>query len=290
MNGTRSEQYVERIQRVCDYIYQHLDEELCLEQLSQVAYFSKYHFHRQFSEYTGVTTGRFIQLMRLRRASYRLAFDREHKIIDIALQAQFGNPESFSRAFKTTFGQTPSQFRESPEWPRWYSRYQFTLPHVEGADHMDIKIVDFKPARVAVLEHHGDPRLLNDSISSFIQWRKQSQLSPVHSSQTYGIAYNDPNTIDPQDYRHDICGSIETDIPNNPQGVKEGMIPGGRCAVIRHHGSTEDMSESIAYLYREWLPESGEELRDYPLFFHFLKLIPFVEEHEQQTDIYLPLK
>ena len=290
MNGTRPEQYAQRIQRACDYIYQHLDADLSLEHMSKVACFSKFHFHRQFVEFTGLTTARFIQLMRLRRASYRLAFEKDNKIIDIALEAQFENPESFSRAFKSTFGQTPSQFRERPEWPQWHSRYQFTRPNTEGEHHMEIKIVDFKPTRVAVLEHRGDPQWLNESIGRFIEWRKQSQLSPVHSSQTYGISYDDPRTTDPQAYRYDICGSIEADIPDNPQGVKASVIPGGRCAVIRHHGSNEDMGESIAYLYRQWLPESGEELRDYPLFFHFLKLIPFVEEHEQQTDIYLPLQ
>lgn len=68
------------------------------------------------------------------------------------------------------------------------------------------------------------------------------------------------------------------------------MIPGGRCAVVRHHGSHERIAESIYPLYREWLPQSGEELRDFPLFFHYLNLIPEVEEHELVTDIYLPLK
>ncbi len=42
-------------------------------------------------------------------------------------------------------------------------------------------------------------------------------------------------------------------------------------------------------LCRKWLPQSGEELRDYPLFFHYLNLFPDVTEHELEPDIYLPL-
>ena len=48
--------------------------------------------------------------------------------------------------------------------------------------------------------------------------------------------------------------------------------------------------ESAYYLYREWLPTSGEDLRDFPLFFHYLNLIPETPEHELLTDVYLPLK
>ncbi|MHB1285572.1 MAG: GyrI-like domain-containing protein [Leptospirales bacterium] len=38
------------------------------------------------------------------------------------------------------------------------------------------------------------------------------------------------------------------------------------------------------------MPESGEDLRDFPLYFHYLNLITETPEHELITDIYLPLK
>ena len=79
-------------------------------------------------------------------------------------------------------------------------------------------------------------------------------------------------------------------MPENPQGVSNKVIPGGRCAVVRHLGSHDRIAESAYYLYREWLPESGEELRDFPMFFHYLNLLPETHEHELVTDIYLPLK
>ncbi|QWF72136.1 helix-turn-helix transcriptional regulator [Methylomonas paludis] len=45
--------YQDRLNRVCDYIHGHLDGDLSVERLSQVARFSKYHFHRQFGAYMG---------------------------------------------------------------------------------------------------------------------------------------------------------------------------------------------------------------------------------------------
>lgn len=290
MDESKIGHYAERINRVCEYIYQHLEEDLSVERLSQVACFSKFHFHRQFSEYTGVTVTRFIQLMRLKRASYRLAIYKQERIIDIALDAQFENPESFTRAFKNTFGQTPSQFRSKPEWPEWHTRFQFSVPIHMGEQTMDVKIIDFDETQVALLEHRDAPDRVMESAGKFVEWRKQTGLSPVRSSMTFGIAYDDPKTTPADQFRFDICGSITQDVPENPQGVKMGVIPGGRCAVMRHKGSHDEIGKSVHYLYGEWLPQSKEELRDYPCFFHYLNLIYDTPEHELETDIYLPLK
>jgi len=285
---SKASAYAVRFNRVFDYIDQHIDEVLSLEELSQVADFSKYHFHRQFSEYVGVSVFRYVQLMRFKRASYRLAFNRIDRIIDIALDAGFENPESFSRAFKNTFGQTPSEFRKNPAWKKWNERYK--LPTRKRRQTMDVKIADFKQTKIATLEHRGAHELLNDSVITFIAWRKASGLSPVKSSKTFGIAYDDPNTTEPEKFRFDLCGEVMADVPDNHQGVVNRVIPGGRCAVIRHFGSHNGIGEIAYYLYRDWLPESGEDLRDFPLFFHYLNLMPETLEHELITDIYLPLK
>ena len=285
---SKASAYAARFNKVFDYIDKHIDEVFSLEELSQVAGFSKYHFHRQFSEYVGVSVFRYVQLMRFKRASYRLAFNRLDRIIDIALDTGFENPESFSRAFKNTFDQTPSEFRKKPAWKQWNERYK--LPTRERRQNMDVRIVDFKQIKIAVLEHRGASELVNDSVRTFIAWRKASGLSPVKTSRSLGIAYDNPDTTEPEKFRFDLCGEVMADVPENPQGVVNRVIPGGRCAVVRHFGSHDRLGESIYPLYRDWLPESGENLRDFPLFFHYLNLMSEVPEHELITDIYLPLK
>jgi len=286
MSGENS--YAEKFNKVFNYIDRHLDEDLTLERLSRVANFSKFHFLRQFSEYTGISVIRYVQLMKLKRASYRLVFNSGDRIIDIALDAGFENPESFSRAFKNTFGQTPSEFRKGPAWKPWNEQYNF--PNRERMLNMEVNIVDFGQVKIAVLEHRGPAELINDSTKIFIDWRKTSGFSPVKSSRTFGIAYDNPDTTEPEKFRFDICGSITADIPANPHGVVNRLIPAGRCARVRHLGSHDSMKASIYYLYREWLPQSGESLRDFPLYFCYLNFISETPEHELATDIYLPLK
>ena len=198
---SKAGEYAAKFNRVFDYIDQNLHGDLSLDSLSQVAHFSKFHFSRQFSGYTGVSVFGYVQLMRLKRASYRLAFNQADKIIDIALDAGFENPESFSRAFKNTFGQTPTEFRLQPAWQPWNEQYQF--PKRERNTSMDVRIIQFEETKIASFQHRGAPNLVNDSVAQFIAWRKQSGLSPIKQSSTFGIVHDNPDTTEPDKFRFD---------------------------------------------------------------------------------------
>lgn len=280
--------YVARFSRLFDYIDQNLEGDLSLDRLSEVACLSKFHVHRLFSAHFDISLGKYIQLARLKRASFRLAFCPADKIIDIALDAGFETPESFARAFKKALGQTPTDFRKAPEWRHWHDRYR----HIKrkGTMTMDVSVVDFAPVGVAAYCHRGPVEGVNDSARIFIDWRKSSGLSPRDRCRTFGIAFDNPETTEPEAFRFDICGEIEGEVPENPQGVVKKQIPGGRCAIVRHLGSHGQIVETVTFLYRNWMPGSGEELRDFPVYFHYLNFIGETPEHELITDVYLPLK
>lgn len=155
---------------------------------------------------------------------------------------------------------------------------------------MQVRIVDFPEVKVAALEHCGPPGLVNESVRRFIEWRMQSGQSPVASSRTFGIPYSNPDTTPPAAFRFAICGEIHEAVAPNEFGVHEIVIPAGRCVVVRHVGSTDHIGETIYPIYRDWLPASGEELRDQPLFFHYLSAYPETPQDQWQTDVYVPLQ
>lgn len=278
-----------RMLMVCDYIQQHLDETLNLEQLSQVAALSKYHFHRVFSAVVGMSSTKYIQLARLKRASYRLAFEDQLSITDIAFEASFESVEAFSRAFKRTFAQSPSQFRQQANWTNWHRMFEFTSPS-RGPFMIDVDIIDLPTQRIAYLSHYGSIDKVLETVGQFITWRKQSGESPIASSRTFGIPYGDPYVLPADQFRFDVAGSITQAISDNRFGVQVGEIPGGRCAVAVHKGSHDNISDTIYALYRDWLPNSDQELRDYPCFFEYLNFIHEVDECDLVTKVYLPLK
>jgi AraC family transcriptional regulator len=151
-----------------------------------------------------------------------------------------------------------------------------------------MKIVDFPETRVAVLEHRGDPRLIGDTIRKFIEWRRANGLPPAVSA-TYNLLYGDPKETPPDEFRLDLCAATTRDVAPNPQGVVARAIPAGRCAVLRHVGSDDTFGDTFRYLYATWLPASGEEPRDFPLFLQRVRFFPDVPEHEAITDVFLPL-
>ena len=55
-------------------------------------------------------------------------------------------------------------------------------------------------------------------------------------------------------------------------------------------GSSDDLEPAALFLYRDWLPASGEETRDFPLYCQRVSLFPNVPEHEAITDLFLPLR
>ena len=283
--------YPEQINSIIEYIYLHLDSDeqgaLSTDTLSELSGCSKFHFHRQFQAYTGVTLYRFVQLLRLKRASYQLVYHPQDKIIDIAFDAGFESHEAFSRAFKKRYGLTPLQFRQHPKWETWLDHYNFNIG--EDMNLPEVDIVEFSEQKVALLKHRGNPKALNHSISRFIEWRKSCKESPIASSHTFGIAYHDPDMVAAEDFKFDICGSVKKDIDPNPQGVINSLIPGGRCARIIHQGSYDLMGPKIHYLYKDWLSKSGETLRDFPCFFEYQNFFPQVSEAKLCTVIYLPI-
>lgn len=285
--------YHQRMQRALDHIEQSPDRDQTLDELSAIAAFSKYHFVRQFTALFGLAPHRYRQLLRLKRAAYQLAF-RQESVLSIALECGYEGPEAFARAFRQLTQKTPSAFRRAPDWTCWQS----TLQPISQTRALHMRN-DFQPTqvsvrtvpttRVAVLEHRGDPAQIGQSLRTFIAWRKAVNLPPRISA-TYNIFYDDPNTTPAEAFRLDLCAA--TDRPFTAEalnGLVIKHIPAGRCAVLRLVGPDQGLEAGFTYLYGTWLPQSGEELRDFPPYCQRVTFFPDVPEAEAVTDLFLPL-
>lgn len=152
---------------------------------------------------------------------------------------------------------------------------------------MDVRILHFPETPVAAVEHRGPPEREHETSGRLIQWRVRNGVSPA-TSRTFGIHYTDPTEVAPEQHRVDFCVSYAGVIAPNDEGVVAKVIPRLRCAVARHTGSRRHIA-AAGYLGRVWLPQSGEALGSFPIFFHYVNVGPGVQEHEMVTDVYLPL-
>lgn len=278
------------MQRVLAHVDAHLGERLTVETLGGVAGMSEFHFHRQFTGLFGISVHRYVSLVRLERAAYRLAYRVDLPILDIALDAGYESPEAFTRAFKQRVGQSPSEFRRAPAW----GALEVASAPVGSVRRsgtkvapVDVEVRETEDVPVAVMEHRGDPARLGDTIRAFIAWRRAARLPPATSA-TFNVLYDDPKSSPPSLFRLDLCAS--TPRPVNAPGVVSKVIPGGRCAILRHVGPEETFERAISHLYCGWLPASGESLREYPLYCQRISFFPDVAATEAITDIFLPLQ
>ncbi|WP_027151109.1 AraC family transcriptional regulator [Mesorhizobium sp. WSM2561] len=289
---TPQDPYHTRMKRVLNYVDRHLEDDLSLDTLSAVAALSKYHFHRQFRGYFGISVHRYVQLVRMKRAGQVLAFKDEASVTETALDVGYDAPDAFARAFRKSFGQLPSAFRDTPDWEVWFaSLWPLTNARSKlmktAYSLADVNIADVPETPVAVLQHRGNPALVAEAIQKFIAWRRAVGLSAA-SSATYNVFHSDSDITPPDEFRLDICAATDRKIELNEQGVEAGVLPAGRCAVLRAIGA-ENVEPAIEFLYRDWLPASGEALRDFPLYCQRVSIVPMVAEHEAITDIFLPL-
>jgi AraC family transcriptional regulator len=103
--------YKNRINRVFQYIDGNLDADLSLNTVSEIAFFSPFHFHRIFKTITGETLNEFVTRRRIEKS----ASDLLHKktgVTEISLKYGFNDNSSFTRTFKKIYGVSPSDFRK----------------------------------------------------------------------------------------------------------------------------------------------------------------------------------
>ena len=153
----------------------------------------------------------------------------------------------------------------------------------------DVLVRHVAPIPVAIMEHRGDPAMIGGTVQRFIAWRRALGLDPGRS-RTFNIFYTDPRTTSPDQYRLGLCASTENLAGPVGDGAVAGLIPGGRRAVIRIVGEQDMLEHAAMYLYRDWLPASGEQAGEFPPYCQRVSFFPQVAACDAVTEFFLPLK
>lgn len=98
------------VQRVICAFHERLDENISLEEMAQVAYMSRYHFHRTFRQITGLPPCRFLAKLRVEAAT-RMLLDTDNSITDICMDVGYSSLGTFIRMFSQLLGISPMRLR-----------------------------------------------------------------------------------------------------------------------------------------------------------------------------------
>lgn len=107
------EEKVEAVQRMQDYIKNHIDDKINLAEIGKASFFSPWYARRIFIELLGVTPAEYVRKLKLSNAVLSLR-DEKTKIIDTALDFGFNSVDGFQRAFYKEFGCNPKEYARHP--------------------------------------------------------------------------------------------------------------------------------------------------------------------------------
>ena len=146
---------IDAVQRMQDYIAQHLTEEITPAQLARAACFSPWYARRLFIQYTGYSPSDYVRRLRLRHAALSLR-DEKRTITEVAMALGFGSVDGFIRAFHRAFGCTPGEYAASPKPLYLFNPYGVKFSTPERRKSMEVKNVFVqvieKPARKVIIK------------------------------------------------------------------------------------------------------------------------------------------
>ncbi|NII55999.1 AraC family transcriptional regulator [Luteibacter sp. SG786] len=282
MKPTTVNRFESRLKRVADHLAAHLDEPLSLDRLAEVAAMSPFHFHRLWTAMVGETVAASIRRLRLQHAAHQLRTSAA-PITDIALSAGFASAQAFARAFRAAYGATPSEYRvASTEWAAP------ALGSPPAASLLEVRVVHMEPLSIVAMRRTGaytDSDIAEDFQVPWAWAEGEGCLEALRG--IYGVPWNDPEAAEVPVF---FAGLDLGACPPPPAPLEVMVLDGGDHAVTRVIGPYAGIDAACAALYRDWLPASGREPADAPLFHHYIDDPESTPEHALRTDIYLPLQ
>lgn len=121
---------VEAVQRMQDYIIQHIFEKITLGDLARISMFSPWYAHRLFKNYTGKSPAEYIRRLRLAKSAMRLR-DEGIQVIEAAYACGFDSVDGYQRAFRREFGCNPYEYTKNPIPLYLFLPYRIELPKTE---------------------------------------------------------------------------------------------------------------------------------------------------------------
>lgn len=103
----------ESIERAIQYMEEHVNQNISLDELAKTVNLSKFYFNRYFKKHMGMTPHQYFINLRIQNAKRLLATTHD-SIESVAEQCGFDNASNFIRVFKQRAGMTPTAFRKIP--------------------------------------------------------------------------------------------------------------------------------------------------------------------------------
>jgi AraC family transcriptional regulator len=249
-------------QKALWFIESHLGERLALDDVADVAGVSRFHLVRAFAAATGLSVMRYVRARRLSEAARALA-NGAPDILNLALDADYGSHEAFTRAFRDQFGVTPEAVRVAA-----------CLDHLKLQEpiQMDSTALDslppprFETGTAFLVAGLGERFNHENGAGIPALWQRFHQsvdrIPGRIGKVAYGVCCNGDDAGN-FDY---IAGVDVTDFSDLPREFSRIRVPAQRYAVFAHAGHVSTIRRTVNTIWNHWLPASGLTVADAPNF------------------------
>lgn len=277
-----TDRYNERLDRVMEHVYAHLEEDISFERLAEVACLSPYHWSRIYAAMRGETIAASIRRLRMQRAADRLA-NSDLDIAAVAARAGYGSTDTFGRAFKDAFGTTPAAYRAAG------SHMAFKAANAAAdASGFPVSVVTLAERRCAGIDHQGSYMEIDRAMGKLFSELAARNAVPKDPAMV-GVFFDDPDLGDEAALRSRACLPVAEGVIIDAPMV-ESMLRGGLYARLSYTGPYADMRGAYRWLLGVWLPSWGYEPDDAPIFEAYLNDPRDTPQSALRTDIHLPLR
>jgi AraC family transcriptional regulator len=296
--NTSNDEYVARINRVLDYIQEHLDRDLTLDELAGVAHFSRFHFHRIFYSLMGEPLFQYIQRLRIEKAASSLIWYPRKTITRIAYECGFSGSSSFARSFRERFSMSATQWRSSrgrgdsnPGYGErnackglrnaglaipgssvqieYHNQSQIWRISMGTRKERMVEVRHLEEMPVAYVRYvgpyKGDAKLFEGLYERLLRWAGPRGLVNFPETKCVVVYHDDPEITPEEKLRVSACITV-------PGGTQTGgevgsmTIQAGKYAMARFELLPHEYQEAWSWLFSQWLPSSGYQPGDGPCF------------------------
>lgn len=260
----------ELINKAIEYIFEHIDEKLTVDEVAQYCHMSKYHFSRLFKEEVGESLYSFIKHNRIALSAVNLKVNREKSITEIGLDSGY-SASNYATVFKEQLKQSPVQFRQERSWrdgkvphPFFDVGLGYLKSYEEYAENVTIK--QLPEQKILYRRFIGSYAELKEH---WIQFMADNERFVTEDTLWIERSFSDPDIMELDRCICDIAMTVTEQLEKQIRATASlgansqliSSIPGGKYAVYSFYGNKKDIYTEYQGIYTVWLSQSGYKLR-----------------------------
>lgn len=274
------------INEAINYIFDHIEEDITVDDVARHCAYSKYHLTRMFKEDTDEALYQFIKRVRLERSAWRLKVEKEKSITEIG--GEYGYSSSnFATAFKKHLNISPADFRKRSEQLVEESSFSHGIV-LDDIEKIEKAItVEYLEAFTVLYERKkGNYHNLPKEWCLFME--KYAYLA-YEETLYIECTIDDPTITDEERCMFELSQTISPDHPalQTDKNLLTHEFEGGKYAVYHFRGYPQFLFMVYQEMFCRWLSKTGNQLDERPILDIYRKVS---EDGYMEIDICFPLK